>query len=52
MTLHVILDNLKDLKKLGNILISRRILFKKIGIMHEKVNFLKSRQAFAFPKKV
>ena len=36
MVLHPIPDELKALKKLEKALISKRILFKKIAIMHEK----------------
>ena len=34
-------DELKDLKKLEKILISKRIIFKKIAIMHRKGEFAK-----------
>ena len=34
-------DELKDLKKLVNVLISKRILFKKIAIMHGNGEFFK-----------
>ena len=36
-------DELKDLKKLEKILISRGIIFKKIAIMHRKGEFAKSK---------
>ena len=36
MTLDPIPDELQDLKKIEKVLISKRILFKKIAIMHEK----------------
>ena len=41
MTLDPILDQLKDLKKLEKVLISKRIFFKKISVMHEKGEFSK-----------
>ena len=41
MSLDSIPDELKDFKKLQNILISRRIVFKKIAIMHGKAEFAK-----------
>ena len=41
MALVPIPDELKDLKKLEKVLISRRILFKKISIMHGKGEFCK-----------
>ena len=41
MVLDLIPDELKDLKKLEKVLISKRILFKKIAIMHGKGEFSK-----------
>ena len=41
MSLDSIPDELKDLKKLEKILISKRIIFKKIAIMHGKGEFAK-----------
>ena len=41
MALHPIPDKLKDFKKLEKVLISKRILFKKIAIMHGKGEFFK-----------
>ena len=41
MALVPIPDELKDLKKLEKVLISRRILFKKISIMHGNGEFCK-----------
>ena len=41
MALSLIPDILKDLKKLEKVLISKRILFKKIAIMHGKGEFSK-----------
>ena len=43
-------DELKDLKKLENVLTSQRILFKKKAITFGKGEFCKGREAFAtFP---
>ena len=39
-------DELRHLKKIKKILISKRVIFKKIGIMHEKGNLEKLRVAF------
>ena len=41
MSLDPILDELKDLKKLEKILISKRIIFKKIAIINGKGEFAK-----------
>ena len=41
MVLDTILDKSKELKKLEKVLNSKRILFKKIGIMHGKGEFSK-----------
>ena len=41
MAIFPIPDILKDLKKLEKVLISKRILFKKIAIMHGKGEFSK-----------
>ena len=41
MALDPIPDGLKDFKKLEKFLISKRILLKKITIMHGKVEFCK-----------
>ena len=51
MALDPILDELKELKKnRKKVRISKRILFKKISVMHEKGEFLKLREAFTtFP---
>ena len=40
-------DELENLKKIEKVLISKRILFKKPAIIHEKVNFLKLKRTFA-----
>ena len=56
ITLDPIPDELKDLKKKKKIekaLISTRILFKKLAIMHGKSEFVKLREEFAkFPYKL
>ena len=58
MTLDPIPDELKDLKKkkkrkIEEALISTRILFKKLSIMHGKGEFVKLREEFAkFPYKL
>ena len=50
MALDPIPDKLKDLRKLEKVLISKRVLFKKIAIMHEKSEFSKTKEVFAtFP---
>ena len=36
-------DELKDLKKLGKILISKKIIFQKIAIVHRKEEFAKNK---------
>ena len=41
MSLDSIPDELKDFKKLQKILLSRRIVFKKIAIMHGKGEYAK-----------
>ena len=41
MSLDPIPDELKDLKKVAKIFISKRIIFKKIAIMHGKGEFAK-----------
>ena len=41
MSLGPILDELKDFKKIEKILIFKRIIFKKIAIMHRKGEFAK-----------
>ena len=41
MSLDSIPDELKDFKKLQKILLSRRIVFKKIAIMHGKGKYAK-----------
>ena len=46
ISLDPIQDELRHLKKIEKILIFKRIIFKKIGIMHEKWNLEKLRVAF------
>ena len=43
MVLNATPDELKYLEKLEKVLICKRIIFKKIPIMHGKVNLLKLR---------
>ena len=47
MALAPIPDELKSLKQLEKVLILKRILFKKIAIMHEKGDFSKIKEVFA-----
>ena len=43
MALYHVTDELKDFKKIEKFLISKRTLFEKIAIMHEKDEFLKTK---------
>ena len=53
LVLDSIPNDFKDLKKLEKVLISERILFKKIAIIHGKAEFSKIKGRFAtFPWKL
>ena len=51
MILDPILDELKDLKKLEKILISKRMIFKKIAIINGKGEFAKIKRNIISPLK-